>query len=161
MRIFESLDISERFANPVLTIGNYDGVHVGHRMIIEKVKREGWPPGGTSMLMTFNPHPLAVVKPEALIGLISPTGLKKRLIEETRDRRTYRGALYRGVPAHRARRLREGYSRWRLGIKGLIVGYDFRFGKQGKGDVIFSRSYPNDRVSFLRSWTRSLSTEKR
>ena len=40
---------------------------------------------GTSMLMTFNPHPLTVVKPEAVIGFISPAGLKKRLIEETRN----------------------------------------------------------------------------
>ena len=83
MRIFESPYISERFANPVLTIGNYDGVHVGHRMIIERVKREAQSIGGTSMLMTFNPHPLAVVKPDALTGLISPIGLKKKLIEET------------------------------------------------------------------------------
>jgi riboflavin kinase / FMN adenylyltransferase len=135
MRIFESLDISERFANPVLTIGNYDGVHVGHRMIIEKVKREALALGGTSMLMTFDPHPLAVVKPDALIGLISPIGLKKRLIEETGI------DVLIIVPFTAEFRLvePEDYVKdilvGKLGIKGLIVGYDFRFGKQGKGDV--------------------------
>jgi riboflavin kinase/FMN adenylyltransferase len=119
----------------VLTIGNYDGVHVGHRMIIEKVKREAGLLEGTSMLMTFNPHPLAVVKPEALIGLISPIGLKKRLIEETGI------DVLIVVPFTKEFRLIEPEDYVKdilvggLGIKGLIVGYDFRFGRQGKGDV--------------------------
>ncbi|MDR2018266.1 MAG: bifunctional riboflavin kinase/FAD synthetase [Syntrophobacterales bacterium] len=135
MRIFESLDISERFTNPVLTIGNYDGVHVGHRQIIEKVKDEAHRLGGTSMLMTFSPHPLTVVKPDALIGLISPNGLKRRLIEEAGI-----DALII-VPFTEQFRLiePEDYVKDilvdKLGIKGLIIGYDFRFGRQGRGDV--------------------------
>ena len=135
MRIFESLDISERFVNPVLTIGNYDGVHVGHRMIIDQVKHEAQLIGGTSMLMTFNPHPLAVVKPDALIGLISPIGLKKKLIEEAGI-----DVLIIVPFTEEFRRIEpEDYVKdilvGKLGIKGLIVGYDFRFGRQGKGDV--------------------------
>jgi len=135
MRIFESLDISERFVNPVLTIGNYDGVHVGHRMIIDRVKQEAQALGGTSMLMTFNPHPLAVVRPEELTGLISPIGLKKRLIEEAGIDvliiAPFTEEFRRIEPEDYVKDLLVG----QLGIRGLIVGYDFRFGRQGKGDV--------------------------
>jgi riboflavin kinase / FMN adenylyltransferase len=135
MMIFESLDIPEKFPDPVLTIGNYDGVHRGHAKIIERGKEEVAIRGGTSMLMTFNPHPLSVVRPDTSVGLISPLGMKKRLIEE------------KGIDVliivpftEEFRRIEpEGYVRdilvGLIGIKGLIVGYDFRFGRQGKGDV--------------------------
>jgi riboflavin kinase/FMN adenylyltransferase len=75
------------------------------------------------------------VKPEAVIGLISPAGLKKRLIEESGME------VLIIVPFTEEFRLiePEDYVKdilvGRLGIRGLIVGYDFRFGKQGKGDV--------------------------
>lgn len=135
MEILESLEVLKRFANPVLTIGNYDGVHVGHKVIIERVKERAAAIQGTPMLMTFNPHPLTVVKPEAVIGLISPSGLKKRIVEES------------GIEVLIILPFTEEFRRIEpedyvkdilvdgLGIRGLIVGYDFRFGKQGKGDV--------------------------
>ncbi len=135
MIIFESLDISERFSSPVLTIGNYDGVHIGHKTIIEQVKEKARLMGGTSMLMTFDPHPLTVVRPDAFIGLISPVPLKKRLIEECGIDvliiAPFTEEFRRVEPEDYVKDILVG----RLGIKGLIVGYDFRFGKQGKGDV--------------------------
>lgn len=140
MRIFESLNISEKFPDPVLTIGNYDGVHIGHRMIIEKVKTASRALSGTSMLMTFNPHPLTVVKPDKAIGLISPIHMKKRLVEESGIE------VLVIVPFTEEFRLVEPEAYVKnilvdlLGIKGLIVGYDFRFGKQGRGDVKLLRS---------------------
>jgi riboflavin kinase / FMN adenylyltransferase len=135
MKIFESLDISERFKYPVLTIGNYDGVHVGHKAIIDQVRRRAAPQGGTSMLMTFNPHPLTVVKPESFIGLISPEALKKRLIEAAGIDVLIIAPFAEGFrqiePEDYVRDILVGV----LGIEGLIVGYDFRFGRGGRGDV--------------------------
>src|SRR5512133_3872085 len=82
MKIFESLDIEEKFPNPVLTIGNYDGIHMGHRQIIEKVIEKSRALSGTAMLMTFNPHPLSVLRPDTYTRLITPLHLKKNLIEK-------------------------------------------------------------------------------
>ena len=135
MEILESLEILKKFSNPVLTIGNYDGVHVGHKVNIDKVKQRAAAIQGAAMLMTFDPHPLTVVKPEAVIGMISPSGLKKRLIEESGIE------VLIIVPfTEEFRRIEpEDYVKDilvdKLGIQGLIVGYDFRFGSQGKGDV--------------------------
>ena len=81
MKIFESLDIRDKFPNPVLTIGNYDGIHIGHQKIIEKVARKAREMSGTPMLMTFNPHPLSVLKPDTYTRLITPLHFKKKLVE--------------------------------------------------------------------------------
>ena len=135
MRIFESLDFSERFVNPVLTIGNYDGLHLGHRRIIEKIQEKAFDLNGTSMLMTFHPHPLTILRPDKFIGLITPLHIKKRLIEEagidvliiipfTDDFRDITPEAFVNNLLVK-----------KLGIKGLIVGYDFKFGKEGKGNV--------------------------
>lgn len=135
MRVFESLDIAEQFVNPVLTIGNYDGLHLGHRKIIERVKERARVIGGASLLMTFHPHPLRVLRPDKSIGLITPLYLKKKLIEEAGI-----DALFI-LPFTDEFRLitPEDFVLHilveKLAIKGLIVGYDFKFGRQGKGNV--------------------------
>jgi riboflavin kinase / FMN adenylyltransferase len=135
MKIFESLDITETFPNPVLTIGNYDGLHVGHKKIIQEVIEKAAAVSGTSMLMTFYPHPLSVLRPDNHSGLITPPAIKSQLIEEA-------GidvliivpftAQFREVtPESFVKDILLGL----LSIKGLIVGYDFRFGKEGRGDI--------------------------
>lgn len=135
MKVFESIDIAEKFVNPVLTIGNYDGLHLGHRTIIGRVRERAEAIGGTSMLMTFHPHPLKILKPEKNVGMITPIYIKKRLLEESGIDVVFI------VPFTEVFRTTspEGFVRdilvGKLGIKGLIVGYDFRFGKEGKGNV--------------------------
>jgi riboflavin kinase / FMN adenylyltransferase len=135
MRVFESLDIPEQFVNPVLTIGNYDGLHVGHRRIIERIKDKASELNGTSMLMTFHPHPLTVLRPDKCIGLITPIHVKKRLIEEAGIDvmliLPFTGEFRQVTPESFVRDLLVG----KLGIKGLIVGYDFKFGKEGMGNT--------------------------
>ncbi|MBA4416519.1 MAG: riboflavin biosynthesis protein RibF [Syntrophus sp. (in: bacteria)] len=148
MKIFETLNIAEKFPNPVLTVGNYDGLHTGHRMIIEKVKAKAAEIGGASMLMTFNPHPMSLLAPEKQIGLITPVHAKKRIIEETGIDVLILAPFtpeFRAIdPEHFVKDILLG----RLGIKGLIVGYDFKFGKGGKGDVHLLRRF-SDELGFF------------
>ena len=141
MQVFESLDLPVKFPNPVLTIGNYDGVHVGHRAIIEITKGKAREMGGTSMLMTFYPHPLHVLRPDKELPSITPLEEKKRLIEEA------------GVEVLLIVPFTEEFSHVtpedyvkdilvrRLDIKGLVVGYDFRFGRGGRGDIEGMKKY--------------------
>jgi riboflavin kinase/FMN adenylyltransferase len=149
MRIFESLDFSEWFVNPVLTIGNYDGLHLGHRRIIEKIQEKAFDLNGTSMLMTFHPHPLTILRPDKFIGLITPLHVKKRLIEEagidvliiipfTDDFRHVTPEAFVDDLLVK-----------KLGIKGLIVGYDFKFGKEGKGNVEYLASLSTEYSFFF------------
>ncbi len=149
MKIFESLDIPERFTRPVLTIGNYDGIHAGHRKIIERVKQKAKELSGTSMLMTFHPHPMSVLRPEKYTRIITPLYVKKRLVEETgidvllivpfNDE-------FRGIEA--ARFITDILIK-RIGVAGVIVGHDFRFGKDGAGDVRMLRGFSEDYDIYL------------
>jgi riboflavin kinase/FMN adenylyltransferase len=135
MKTFESLNNFSYFPSPVLTIGNYDGIHIGHKQIIERVRTRAAEISGTSMLMTFNPHPLSILKPDNHLGLITPVDIRKRLIEENgidvllllpftdEFRLTDPDAFVKDILIKK------------LGIKGLVVGYDFKFGKGGKGDT--------------------------
>ncbi|OPY78873.1 MAG: Riboflavin biosynthesis protein RibF [Syntrophorhabdus sp. PtaU1.Bin058] len=149
MKIFESLDIPERFTRPVLTIGNYDGIHVGHRKIIEQVKQKAKELSGTSMLMTFHPHPMSVLRPEKYTRIITPLHVKKRLIEETGIDVLIIvpfNTEFRNIEA-------EGFIKEvlidRLGVAGIVVGYDFRFGKNGAGDIGMLRGFVEDYDLYL------------
>lgn len=147
MKIFESLTISEKFVNPVLTIGNYDGIHIGHREIIKRVKDRANAIKGTSMLMTFEPHPMSVLKPNKFIGAITPVYMKKRLIEES------------GIDVMIIVPFNEEFRNisadtfvkeilvQKIGIKELVVGYDFKFGKDGFGNTMLLQ-YLSENYSF-------------
>src|ERR1700688_4127614 len=52
------------WAHPVLALGNFDGVHRGHRKILDRLQRVGVERGATSVVMTFDPHPPRIVRPE-------------------------------------------------------------------------------------------------
>lgn len=141
MQVFESLDIPVKFPNPVLTIGNYDGVHIGHRTIIEIVKGKAREIGGTPMLMTFHPHPLHVLRPDKELPSITPVEEKKRLIEEAGIEvlviAPFTQEFSQATPEAYVKDILIG----KLGIRALVVGYDFRFGKGGRGDIEGMKKY--------------------
>ena len=65
-----------RWVQPVLALGNFDGVHRGHRKILERVRRGAGEHGATSVVMTFDPHPSRVVRPDKAPPLVMTTAQK-------------------------------------------------------------------------------------
>jgi len=61
MRIYKDLNNLPAFKNAVLTIGSFDGVHIGHQQIIQQINDLAKSIGGESVLITFDPHPRVVV----------------------------------------------------------------------------------------------------
>jgi len=137
MLVFESFDIREKFESPVLTIGNYDGIHLGHRRIIERVRERAAQLSGVSMLMTFRPHPLHLLLPDRELAAITPFEEKKRLIRDA----GIDVLLIAPFTAEFARIEPEEFIASilveKLAIKGLVIGHDFRFGHLGRGDTPF------------------------
>jgi len=135
MRTFRTIAVEESFKNPVLTIGNYDGLHLGHRRIIERVKERAREIEGTSMLMTFHPHPLHILRREKELPSITPEEQKEKVIEEMGIDVLFvvpfTGEFSRITPEAFV----ETILGKRLAIKGIVIGHDFRFGAGGKGDV--------------------------
>ncbi len=135
MRIFRSIDVEERFKNPVLTIGNYDGLHLGHRRILERVKQRAREMDGTSMLMTFHPHPLQVLRPERELPFITPEEQKERVIAQMGIDVLFVVPFTAGFSHISPEAFVETILIEKLGIKGIVIGHDFRCGSQGKGDI--------------------------
>ena len=136
MRIIRGLkNCCERFPNPVLTLGNFDGVHLGHQAIFRKVVDRAKAINGTSIAFTFEPHPLKVLAPDRSPRLLNTFHSKMRLIESSGIQVAICADFTREFaeqnPEEFARRvLVEG-----LGVKEVYIGYDYAFGKGREGSI--------------------------
>jgi len=136
MLIYRTIEeIPAPFLQAAVTVGNFDGVHLGHRAIFKKIRQAAAEQGGVSVVVTFAPHPLKVLAPERDFRLITTYAEKERLIAESgidvlviipfsRE--------FADIPAENfVRDLLAG----RIGMKSLVVGFDYVFGRNRSGDV--------------------------
>ena len=75
-------ELNKNYPYPIITIGNFDGVHLGHQALFDKIKSEAVAKGGTSMVLTFEPHPLRVLNHGNKLPLITLYEQKMELIEK-------------------------------------------------------------------------------
>ncbi len=136
MRIFrDSGAIPADFGPAVVTIGNFDGVHVGHRQILRRVAELGRERHLTPVVLTFDPHPARVLAPERAPRLITTIGQRLRRFEAE----GIEGAVLLPFSMEIARYAPEEFARTVL-VNALhahlvIVGEDFRFGHKQAGDL--------------------------
>jgi len=72
MKVIESIDqLRGTWPRPVVTVGTFDGVHVGHKAILREVHQRALDRGGTSVVVTFEPHPQTIVAPETAPMLLT------------------------------------------------------------------------------------------
>lgn len=136
MIIFRNLDdIQGKLANAAVTIGNFDGVHLGHREIFRRVRKAAAELGGPAVVITFVPHPLKLLPSRKSLRLITPYGEKESLIAAS-------GIDYLVVipftGEFAAISAPEFVSRvlvGMVGMKKLIIGYDYAFGRNREGNV--------------------------
>lgn len=83
MAVFTDINHLRQFRNAVLTIGTFDGVHTGHRAILNEVVQHAGRVGGESVLLTFEPHPRKVLFPEQPLGILTPLNKKLSLVADT------------------------------------------------------------------------------
>ena len=120
---------------PIVAIGNFDGLHLGHQAIIARTVRRAREVDGTSVVVTFDPHPVTVLRPEAPLGLLTTLEQKVELLEGL-------GVdLVVALPftPEFARRSAEQFVREdlaeRIGAREVYVGRNFGFGKGREGGV--------------------------
>lgn len=80
MRVCDSTQLDQVQKGGVVSIGNFDGVHLGHQEIL-RMARENYPDARLSV-MTFEPHPAAILHPQKAMGVLSPLPMKMRLLEQ-------------------------------------------------------------------------------
>jgi riboflavin kinase / FMN adenylyltransferase len=119
----------------VVTIGTFDGVHRGHRAVLNEITRRAARTGRRSVLVTFHPHPLRIVRPEAAPLLLTIPAEKKAFLAES----GLEYALFLPFTAElqhfSARRFVEEILLGRVGMEELVIGYDHGFGRDREGTV--------------------------
>lgn len=128
-------DIRIPLLNAVVTIGNFDGVHLGHREIFRKLKSSAKEIGGVSVVITFDPHPLKVVPSTRTVSLINTLDEKITLIEASGIDFLLIINFDPDFAAMSAADFVERILVGKIGLKRLIIGYDYAFGKQREGNV--------------------------
>ena len=121
--------------NPVLTIGNFDGVHKGHLELFELVKQRAKAINGQSALMTFDPHPIKVMKPGNGPPLITLTQQKLELITDADIDVIFCIPFTRQFASISARNFVQDVLVNKIGIKEIVVGYDYTFGSGREGGI--------------------------
>ena len=137
-------EIAKPLTNPVLTIGNFDGVHKGHLALFDKVKERAKAIAGQSVVMTFEPHPLKIMRPANGPQLITHTGQKLELIEKAGIDVIVCVSFDREFAAIPARDFVNIILVKKIGIKEIVVGYDYTFGHNREGDINLLREIGND-----------------
>lgn len=136
MRLFRSIEeIKERFRNPVITIGNFDGVHIGHKRIFEIVREKALKKGGESIVFTFEPHPVKLLVPNKGPFLITTFKEKIRLIGESGIDVIICPTFDMNFANQTPREFIENVFVNKIGVKEVVVGYDYLFGKNRRGNV--------------------------
>jgi len=141
MQVFIGIDkVNRRLEKPVLTIGNFDGVHLGHQALFQKVKQTAKDLKGESVVMTFDPHPLEVLSSGNGPFFITDHERKLQLIENCEIDVTIVVPFSHVFARMTARDFVKNILVDRIGVKALVVGYDYKFGHGREGDIDFLRN---------------------
>lgn len=140
MEIYQGIEqVRHRLKNPAITIGNFDGVHTGHQALFRKVKEWAQKLDGQSVVMTFHPHPLEVLFPGKPLSFITSHEQKLDLIADFGIDATIVVPFSKDFSQISAREFVEDLLVGSIGVKAVVVGYDYRFGRNREGDISFLR----------------------
>lgn len=119
----------------VVTVGTFDGLHLGHRFVLHRVAVRSRERGMAAVLVTFDPHPLTVVRPEATPQLLTLADERAELLATTGIDYVVVVPFTPALARLTAAQFVDTVLRPRLRMQVLIVGHDHRFGKGREGDA--------------------------
>lgn len=134
MKVYENIEQFKGAKNPAVTIGTFDGVHLGHQKIIQQLKEAAQSIKGESVILTFHPHPRMILFPDDEdLKLLSTEEEKKELLEKF-------GVEHLIVHPFTKKFSRITYTEYvrdilvnKLKTKKLIIGYNHHFGRNREG----------------------------
>jgi riboflavin kinase / FMN adenylyltransferase len=123
-----------RLKNPVVTLGFFDGVHQGHRYLLDKVVSNAREAGGESVVVTFYPHPRRVLSDMSDLSYLTSMDEKKILLDKAGVDVLIVVPFTHEFSNKEACEFVKEVLVERIGMKQLVVGYNHRFGKDGSGN---------------------------
>ena len=144
MIIIEDINqITSPYKHAVITIGNFDGVHLGHQELFHNLNEKAIALNGTSIAMTFEPHPVRVLKKNNHLPLITLYEQKVELIKKTGIDVLICIPFTQEFAAISAEKFVEDILVKRIGIKAIAVGEDYTFGKNRVGNIDLLKNLGN------------------
>lgn len=142
MEVYRSLDTYKAGKNPVATLGTFDGVHIGHRKILSRLKASADAIGGESVLITFHPHPRLVLFPEGnSLRLLQTLDEKIRILDEYGIDKLLIVPFTREFSRMHPKAFIQEILVDTVNCQKIIIGYDHRFGKNREGGIEKMREY--------------------
>ena len=143
MRVFESLDAidpAEFGTGSCVAIGKFDGIHLGHRAILTRVREAARRAGLVSVVVTFANHPLSYLRPEAGPRPLTSRAQRLEMFEALGVDVCVMLDFDEALASIPAEEFVSDVLVGRLGAKEIVMGSDFRFGKGGAGDAALLRA---------------------
>jgi riboflavin kinase/FMN adenylyltransferase len=131
--------LNKIYPRTVLTIGNFDGVHLGHQKILFEVIEKAKLTNGTSMAMTFEPHPMKILAPERELRILTPFEEKAKLIADLGIDVLLCVEFNREFANLLPDEFVEDVLVKKIGAKEVVVGSNYVFGKHKKGTIALLR----------------------
>jgi riboflavin kinase/FMN adenylyltransferase len=123
------------FSRTVVTIGNFDGVHLGHRAILARVCQRARELAGQAVAVTFDPHPVKVLRPEINLPLLTTAEQKLKLLSDSGLDAVVVLPFTPEFAALPAREFVHQYFYDRLQAREVVVGHDYCFGRGREGNI--------------------------
>jgi riboflavin kinase/FMN adenylyltransferase len=133
MKVFNNLLEFKKNKNTILTLGTFDGIHLGHKKIIETVVKKATLNGGRSLIITFDTHPRNVLSGNSIKLLNSPYE-KLEILESLHIDDVLIINFTKEFSQLSSEEFFESYIIGKIGIEEIVVGHDHHFGKERDGD---------------------------
>lgn len=130
-------DVPKELRGGVVAIGNFDGVHRGHREVLSRAIDKAVKLSVPATVLTFEPHPRSVFRPDKPVYRLTPAPIKAKLFGLMGFNAVFEQHFDREFAARSAEEFVADILVGRLGVSHVITGYDFHFGKDRKGDPDF------------------------
>ncbi len=141
MKVYTEITALPYFNNAVITIGTFDGVHLGHRKIIDQLKKEAQKINGETVIITFYPHPRKVIGSKNQLYLINTPEEKQELLSAQGVDHLVIVPFTQEFSNQTAKDYIENFLIKYFHPHTLIIGYDHRFGQGRKGDFHLLEQY--------------------
>ena len=142
MRYFDQIEkLKEPFKAAVVTIGNFDGVHLGHQSLFHEVIERADAINGSSVVITFAPHPIRVLTSNGKPPLITLAEQKRELIASTGIDNLICIPFTESFSQIAASDFVKDILVERIGMKAIVVGQDYTFGKNREGNLALLQTY--------------------
>ena len=136
MQVFRKLDEVPASLGPtVVSVGNFDGVHIAHQAVVRRMAERAHAIGGKAVAVTFDPHPLRILRPDSSPKLLTPLAVKMQLLEQTGVDAVLVLPFTRDLSLMSAHDFARTVLADGLHAREVHEGYNFHFGHKAQGNV--------------------------